>query len=111
MAANADYLVGLFMRRSFIMHHCLAVIWRRNLELNLCRIKFKSQGVELWQIRRRARRRNRRGRELRLKHREILIRQAAGREFGAFVFAAAKSKEDALLLDRQVSMLNKERAE
>jgi hypothetical protein len=25
-----------------------------------------------------------------------------------FVFAAAKSKEDALLLDRQVSMLNKE---
>jgi hypothetical protein len=32
---------GLFMRRSFIMHHCLAVIW--SFELNLCQIKFIKQ--------------------------------------------------------------------
>src|SRR6516164_2061742 len=78
-------LVDPFMRRSLTMHHCFAVVWRRSLELNPCRIKFiKNQGVALWQRRRRARRRNRRGRELRLKHREILIRQAAGLMFGRF---------------------------
>ena len=110
MAANADRPGGLFMRRSFIMHHCFAVARRRSLELNPCWIKFiKNQGVALWQRRRRrVRRRKRRAREVRLEHREILIRQAAGPEFGRFSFAAAKSKEDALLLDRQVSMLNKE---
>src|SRR6516165_166909 len=56
------------MRRSFIMHHCFAVVWRRSLELNPCRIKFiKNQGVALWQRRRRrVRRRNRRAREPRL---------------------------------------------
>jgi hypothetical protein len=32
---------GLFMRRSFIMHHWLAVIW--SFELNLCQIKFIKQ--------------------------------------------------------------------
>jgi hypothetical protein len=86
MAANADHPEGLFMRRSFIMHHCFAVVWRRSLELNPCRIKFiKNQGVALWQRRRRrVRRRNRRAREVRLEHREIVIRQAAGREFGRF---------------------------
>jgi hypothetical protein len=68
MAANADRPGGLFMRRSFIMHHCFAVVWRRSLELNPCRIKFiKNQGVALWQRRRRrVRRRNRRAREVRL---------------------------------------------
>jgi hypothetical protein len=30
-------LLGLFMRRSFIMHHCFAVIWHG---LNPCQIKF-----------------------------------------------------------------------
>jgi len=56
-------------------------------------------GVALWQRRRRrVRRRKRRAREVRLEHREILIRQAAGPEFGRFRLAAAKSKEDALLL-------------
>ena len=56
------------MRRSFIMHHCFAVVWRRSLELNPCRIKFiKNQGVALWQRRRRrVRRRNRRACEVRL---------------------------------------------
>jgi hypothetical protein len=110
MAANADRPGGLFMRRSFIMHHCFAVVWRRSLELNPCRIKFiKNQGVALWQRRRRrVRRRNRRAREVRLEHREILIRQAAGPEFGRFRLCCS-SKEDALLLDRQVSMLNKQR--
>jgi hypothetical protein len=100
MAANADHPAGPVVRRSFIMHHCFAVIWRRSLELNLCRIKFtKNQGVALWQRRRRrVRRRNRRAREVRLEHREIFIRQAAGPEFGRFRLAAAKSKEDALLL-------------
>ena len=32
---------ALFMRRSFIMHHCFAVIW--SFELNLCQIKFIKQ--------------------------------------------------------------------
>jgi len=33
-------LVDPFMRRSLTMHHCFAVVWRRSLELNPCRIKF-----------------------------------------------------------------------
>jgi len=40
MATTLPTLVDLFMRRSFIMHHCFAVVWRRRLELNPCRIKF-----------------------------------------------------------------------
>jgi len=94
MAANADRLGSLFMRRSFIMHHCFAVVWRRSLELNPCRIKFiKNQGVALWQRRRRrVRRRNRRAREVRLEHREILIRQAAGPEFGRFRLCCSKKQ-------------------
>src|SRR6516165_6814910 len=93
MAANADRPGGLFMRRSYIMHHCFAVVWRWSLELNPCRIKFfKNQGVALWQRRRRARRRNRRAREVRLEHREILIRQAAGREFGRFRLCCSKKQ-------------------
>jgi len=76
------------------MHHCFAVVWRRSLELNPCRIKFiKNQGVTLWQLRRRrVRRRNRRAREVRLEHREILIRQAAGPEFGRFRLCCSKKQ-------------------
>jgi hypothetical protein len=84
------------MRRSFEMHHCFAVVWRRSLELNPCRINFiKNQGVALWQRRRRRRRapahRNRK-RELRLEHREILIRQAAGPMFGRFRLCCSKKQ-------------------
>jgi hypothetical protein len=77
---------SLFMRRSFRMRHCFAVVWRRSLKLNRCRIKFiKNQGVALWQRRRRrVRRRKRRACELRLEHREILFFQAAGPMFGRF---------------------------
>jgi hypothetical protein len=91
--------VSLFMLRSVEMHHCFAVVWRRSLELNPCRIKFiKNQGVALWLRRRRVRRRNQRARELRLEHREILIRQAAGPKFGRFRLCCSKNKQDALLL-------------
>jgi hypothetical protein len=42
VAANGGPVVGaLFMRRSFIMHHCFAVVW--SLELNFCQIKFIKQ--------------------------------------------------------------------
>jgi hypothetical protein len=109
MATTLPTLVDLFMRRSFIMHHCFAVVWRRSLELNPCRIKFiKNQGVALWQRRRRVRRRNRRARDLRL-DREILIRQAAGPEFGRFRLCCSKKQTERTVADRQVSMLNKER--
>jgi hypothetical protein len=93
------------MQRSFIMHHCFAVVWRRSLELNPCRIKFiKNQGVALWQRRRRrVRRRNRRARELRLEHREISICQAAGPEFGRFRLCCSKKQTGRTVADRQVS--------
>jgi hypothetical protein len=102
--ATPTTLVGLFMRRSFIMHHCFAVIWRRSLELNPCRIKFiKNQGVALWQRRRRrVRRRKRKRRDLRLEHREILIRQAAGPEFGRFRLCCSKKQTGHTVADRQV---------
>ena len=59
----------------------------------------QNQGVALWQQRRRrVRRRNRRAREVRLEHREILIRQAAGREFGRFRLCCSKSKQNTMCL-------------
>jgi len=41
VAANADHpFWALFMRRSFIKHHCFAMAQRRSLELNPCRVNF-----------------------------------------------------------------------
>jgi len=82
------------------MHHCFAVVRRRSLELNLCRIKFiKKEGVALWQQRRRRAPAHRnRKREHRLEHRGFYLAKRPNRCSAAFVFAAAKSKEDALLL-------------
>jgi hypothetical protein len=86
--------MDLFIQRSFRMHHCFAVVWRRSLKLNPCRTKFiKNQGVALWQRRRRrVRRRKRRARELHLEHRNILILQAVGQTFGRFGFCCNKEQ-------------------
>src|SRR5215469_6420261 len=93
MAVNADRPGGLFMRRSFIMHHCFAVVWRRSLEPNTCRVKFfKNQGVASWQRRRRARKRKqKRARELRLE--TLRNRQAAGLMFGRLSFLLPPSSQ------------------
>src|SRR5262249_32724050 len=68
-------LLGLFMRRSFVMPHVFRGVGRI------------SQGVALWQRRRRARKRKqKRARELRLEHHDIDNRQTAGPMFGRLSF-------------------------
>jgi hypothetical protein len=90
------------MRRSFEMHHCFAVVWRRSLELNPCRINFiKNQGVALWQRRRRRRRapahRNRK-RELRLEHRKVFISLSGRTDVRPLSSLLQQEADDALML-------------